>query len=100
MITNNHEAAMLLALDALAFADRISTDWPEEKQLRHLREQIALARKHLESEPVDALAEHDALVIENLKFPTMLRRMWSGGEVQAWLKEEANLLRQKVQEAE
>lgn len=49
---------------------------------------------------VEQLAEHDAQVIENLKFPTMLRRMWSGGEVQAWLKEEANLLRQKAQEAE
>ncbi len=57
MKTDNREAVMLLALDALVFADQISTDWPEEKQLRHLREQIALARKHLESDPAEAMKQ-------------------------------------------
>lgn len=60
MKTDNREAVMLLALDALVFADQISTDWPEEKQLRHLREQIALARKHLESDPVEAMQQVQA----------------------------------------
>ncbi|GAB0154631.1 hypothetical protein [Marinobacterium sp. BA1] len=36
------------------------------------------------------LAQHDAAVIGNLKFPVMLRKLWSGAEVQAWLANEAN----------
>jgi type II secretory pathway component PulF len=44
------------------------------------------------------IAVHDAEVIENLKFPTMFRKMWSGSEVQAWLEEEANLIRQQAKE--
>jgi len=45
MKTDNRQAVIHLAQDALAFADQINTDWLAEKQLTHLREQIALARK-------------------------------------------------------
>lgn len=41
-------------------------------------------------------AEIKAQAVEALKFPTMFRKMWSGGEVQAWLKEEAKLIRQSA----
>lgn len=36
-----------------------------------------------------ALGSHEADVIASLRFPTMLRKMWSGGEVQQWLDEQA-----------
>jgi hypothetical protein len=39
------------------------------------------------------LHEHDAHVIEQLRFPTMLRKMWSGTEVQQWLLDEASRIR-------
>lgn len=45
--------------------------------------------KLLEQAPEANLAEHNAQVISNLKFPTMLRKMWSGGEVQDWLNDMA-----------
>lgn len=35
--------------------------------------------KHLQADAVD-----------NLKFPVELRKMWNGGEVQKWLKEQAS----------
>lgn len=42
-------------------------------------------------EPIEAsLAHHDADVIASLRFPTMLRQMWSGGEVQRWLDQQAD----------
>lgn len=44
------EARRLLALDALQFTDQIREEWPVEKQLRHLREQIAMAQRHLEGD--------------------------------------------------
>lgn len=31
--------------------------------------------------------------MEDLRFPVMLRKMWSGGEVQAWLAEQADRIR-------
>ena len=43
--------------------------------------------------PQQSLAKHDAEVITNLKFPTMLRKMWSGGEVQDWLNQEAQRIK-------
>lgn len=46
--------------------------------------------------PEQSLAAHDVDVIENLQFPTLLRKMWSGSEVQAWLKECADQLRQQA----
>jgi hypothetical protein len=52
----------------------------------------------LDDTPQQCLAAHDADVIENLKFPTMFRKMWSGSEVQAWLEEEANLILQQAKE--
>lgn len=48
----------------------------------------------LNKTPVQCLAEIKAQAVDALKFPTMLRKMWSGSEVQAWIKEEAKLIRQ------
>ncbi len=50
--------------------------------------------------PEQSLAARDAEVIENLQFPTVFRKMWSGSEVQAWLNEEANLIRQQAKESQ
>lgn len=43
----------------------------------------------LEETPIASLALRDAETISSLSFPTMLRKMWSGGEVQQWLDEQA-----------
>lgn len=67
MKTDSRAAVILLALDALQFADRISDEWGAHKQIRHLREQIALARKHLESEPAEHLLIQEVEVIKKLK---------------------------------
>ncbi|MES3674400.1 hypothetical protein QC589_00435 [Halomonas elongata] len=48
-------------------------------------------------EPTACLARRDAEVIGSLHFPTMLRRMWSGGDVQRWLDEQAE---EKLRQAE
>lgn len=45
------------------------------------------------------IAEHDAEVIERLRFPTMLRKMWSGTEVQQWLQEQADQLHHRAKKA-
>ncbi|MCL7941174.1 hypothetical protein M8009_12850 [Halomonas sp. ATCH28] len=56
---------------------------------------------HLLDEPDEignaALARRDSEVIASLRFPVMLRKMWSGGEVQQWLSERAD---EKRREAE
>lgn len=82
MKTDNRQAIIHLAHDALVFADQINTDWPAEKQLTHLREQIALARKHLESEPDDAMKQVQA---QNEAFKAftdaMLDISWQGDDV-------------------
>ena len=46
--------------------------------------------------PAQCLVEVKAQAVEALKFPTMFRKMWSGGEVQEWIKEEAKLIRQSA----
>lgn len=78
-----------------------------EKERDEFKAVVDGVKSIIDSDPLNmyvfsqkTLAEHNAEVIDNIKFPTMLRKMWSGGEVQAWLKEEADLLRQKVQEAQ
>lgn len=50
-----------------------------------------------EESPHDAsLLEHNARLIEQMRFPTMLRKMWSGQEVQNWLQEQADEQRRKA----
>jgi hypothetical protein len=49
-----------------------------ELELHRLKNALEMANKALE-------AKHQKVV-----FPTMLRKMWSGGEVQAWLDENVN----------
>lgn len=43
----------------------------------------------IEESPATSLARRDAQVIASLQFPTILRKMWSGGEVQRWLEDQA-----------
>ncbi|SEG13668.1 hypothetical protein [Marinobacterium lutimaris] len=50
MTSTHKEAQRLLALDALQFSERINPEWDTERQLQHLREQIAMATRHLENE--------------------------------------------------
>lgn len=44
-----------------------------------------------------ALIHHEAEVIGSLRFPTMLRKMWSGGEMQAWIGEQAEERRRQAE---
>jgi hypothetical protein len=48
MKTDKREAVLLMAHKTLEFADQIPGEWDADKQIQHLREQIALARGHLE----------------------------------------------------
>jgi len=50
----------------------------------------------LDAAPETSFAELEAQVISGLRFPTMLRKMWSGGEVQAWLEEQADAHRARA----
>lgn len=45
-----------------------------------------------------SLALRDAEVVASLRFPTMLRKIWYGGDVQAWLEEQAEELRRQAEE--
>jgi hypothetical protein len=47
--------------------------------------------------PDTSLSVHDAETIASLTFPTMLRKMWSGGEVQQWIDEQAANKRPEAQ---
>lgn len=51
-------------------------------ELREISDSHKLAGK-------EVLKHLQADAIEDLKFPTELRKMWSGSEVQQWLKEQA-----------
>lgn len=62
-MSSNHEAAIYLALDALQFADRINPEWDAARQLQHLREQIGMARKHLEEPSAEQLKEIQAKAV-------------------------------------
>lgn len=56
------------------------------------------AKSVLERKPEASLSARDAEVIGKLRFPTMLRKMWSGGEVQKWLQEQADQVRYQAGE--
>lgn len=47
--------------------------------------------------PSTSLALRDAATIHALSFPTMLRKMWSGGEVQQWIEEQASDKRREAE---
>ena len=66
-----------------------------------LRQAIAEAEKQEQGEPATLEEIRKAMIFgiplyttpqqrKPVKFPTMLRKMWSGGEVQAWLDENVN----------
>lgn len=52
----------------------------------------------VETSPEIALAELKASTLRQLRFPTMLRKMWSGGEVQQWLCDEADRMLMETDE--
>jgi hypothetical protein len=67
-------------------------------QVKELKKRIAELERQLSSSVAGLfsekeLAERDleqqAKGIKSLKFPTMLRKMWSGGDVQKWILEQA-----------
>jgi len=61
--------------------------WPAQK--------ARMERRVNAEEPARQLDELRACAVEELRFPVMLRKMWSGGEVQAWLSEQADRIRQR-----
>ena len=85
--------------DALvAQVDRLEEELAEAKRsytvlkdtfANQVQQAVKRARMEWAKEDKAALARHDAEVIESLRFPTMLRKMWSGGEVQQWLDNQA-----------
>lgn len=88
------------AAEALGFASHHLRGRASENMLMDMAEKADELISAIGSTPAQCLAARDAEIkaqaVEALKFPTMLRKMWSGGEVRAWLKEEAQLIRQQV----
>lgn len=82
------EAHLLVVHDALTTADASMT--AQAAELASLRERLAKAEGEIERLTSDRqyiVGWNDGFAHVNgpLRFPTMLRKMWSGGEVQAWL---------------
>ena len=46
----------------------------------------------------EAIKDIKVSAINDLKFPTMLRKMWSGGDVQEWLKNQSKLIGDSYEE--
>ncbi len=80
--------------------DALAATMEEVRAARELRSGDTLGNicAVLEESPTTPLARRDAEVIGSLSFPTMLRKMWSGGEVQQWLKEQAAEKRRQAEE--
>jgi hypothetical protein len=57
-------------------------------EVKRLRQEVEALRATSDRE-----RELIANAIADLRFPVMLRRMWSGGDVQAWLAEQAEAMR-------
>lgn len=98
---NYEEYAAAVAVIATALAAKNAELERRDMQLEasakvalELSAQLAEANKALErhrSERSYVVGWNDGFAhatSEDLKFPTMLRKMWSGGEVQAWLDEQ------------
>lgn len=61
---------------------------------------MAEASKALSRTPAASLAHIRAEVIESLQFPVFLRKMWTGNELQEWLKNAADVARQSASQAD
>jgi len=59
--------------------------WPSQRN--------SMERRVEEAEPSQQLADLRANVLEGLRFPVFLRKMWTGREVQEWLEEQAEKIR-------
>ena len=103
------DEALKIALEALQFAyNHCDSDWVQDEKINPAITAIKEALAQPEQEPVnyEKLAALGWQSIEcpfcgsagaqafpqrpRVVFPTMLRKMWSGGEVQAWLDENVN----------
>lgn len=73
-----------------AHVERIKAAWEENADSSVYANLTDAMEAVLDSSPSSAsLAHRDAETIASLAFPTMLRKMWSGGEVQQWLNDQA-----------
>ncbi|MGP9633740.1 hypothetical protein ACT3R7_11805 [Halomonas sp. AOP43-A1-21] len=73
-----------------AHIERIKAAWEENADSSVCANLTDAMEPVLDSSPSStSLAHRDAETIASLAFPTMLRKMWSGGEVQQWLNEQA-----------
>jgi transcriptional regulator NrdR family protein len=87
MATNQElEASNLLLLATLNEAIDLIHHDVDSVKLRELREVVETHRKY--SERIYKQLQIDTIAA--LRFPTMLRKMWSGQEVQSWLEEQAD----------
>lgn len=79
------KAKIDLALGALDFN---AGDWPAENRERHLLEQIAVAKKHLQTDEDLSLLEHDVTIMKQAL-------EWTKGRMNGCLNEEmqSHLLR-------
>ena len=107
--------AMKQALEALEWNLPVIEDYGDKEQLNRQHRAITSLRQAIEQtekqEPVawnsgvpplyPEIKDGETISVEYLEttpqpqrerviFPTMLRKMWSGGEVQAWLDENVN----------
>jgi hypothetical protein len=76
-------ALVALARERLASAATIAADKAEIARLRGEVTRLCCDREYIVG--WTAGFDHAVETLANLQFPTALRKMWSGGEVQDWL---------------
>ena len=95
------QEALKMALEALQFAyNHCDSDWVQDEKINPAITAIKKALAQPEQEPAaddffKTIADKNPKPFPlpqrpRVVFPTMLRKMWSGGEVQAWLDENVN----------
>lgn len=73
-------------------------NWGEFESLSEALKQTPAQSLQLLTEQEREKIAHDA--VSALKFPTMLRKMWSGGEIQQWLDEAAQQYAKRSKDGE
>ncbi|WOB06516.1 hypothetical protein [Piscinibacter gummiphilus] len=83
---------VMITLAALCLANGLDMHDAGERELARIWTMVEKIRAKQASKP-----KHSPLpaapAASGLRFPTMLRKMWSGAEVQAWLDEQGELIR-------
>ena len=84
-------------LSALVRAQQITIDKLEQARSAPVQEPVAIVDEdgvivvcNYKYKPGDKLYTTPPAQRQRVVFPTMIRKMWSGGEVQAWLDENVN----------